>query len=315
MRRLVLFDLPWAPSVVEQRIGRLDRIGRRIPVEVVYFHPPGGIGADVARLFEALGLFREPLAGVEPHLAPIEHALEEIAVDPDAALLPEHVDALVADTRAARSRIREAAYRQLHRDPYRPEMAADILGRIPPDLDTLIERAVVSACERFGFTIEHPRGRNVFAIEVGHESLVESLPGVPAGAAFVGTFSREHAVEDETLDFFASGHALVEGVLAHFEDSAIGRVADLEIAVGEDRGEGIVIIYRDGSSFDIVALDSAGRSRPEWAAAFCEQPLLARRMDSAVTASPEWRAMIRRIGTRLDPSRRPYALAAIKVAG
>ena len=75
-RRLVLFDLPWKPSVVEQRIGRLDRIGRRIPVEVVYFRPPGGIGRDVVRLFEALGLFREPLAGLEPQLAPVEGALE-----------------------------------------------------------------------------------------------------------------------------------------------------------------------------------------------------------------------------------------------
>ena len=46
-RRLILFDLPWKPSVVEQRIGRLDRIGRQIPVDVVYFRPPGGIGADV----------------------------------------------------------------------------------------------------------------------------------------------------------------------------------------------------------------------------------------------------------------------------
>ena len=26
--RLVLFDLPWNPMLVEQRIGRLDRIGR-----------------------------------------------------------------------------------------------------------------------------------------------------------------------------------------------------------------------------------------------------------------------------------------------
>src|SRR5256885_13226222 len=33
-RRLVLYDLPWKPSLVEQRIGRLDRIGRRIPVEI-----------------------------------------------------------------------------------------------------------------------------------------------------------------------------------------------------------------------------------------------------------------------------------------
>jgi ATP-dependent helicase HepA len=34
-RRLVLFDLPWTPALVEQRIGRLDRIGRRIPVDIV----------------------------------------------------------------------------------------------------------------------------------------------------------------------------------------------------------------------------------------------------------------------------------------
>ena len=39
-RRLVLFDLPWNPAVVEQRIGRLDRIGRRIPVEIVYSGRP-----------------------------------------------------------------------------------------------------------------------------------------------------------------------------------------------------------------------------------------------------------------------------------
>ena len=75
--RLVLYDLPWKPSTVEQRIGRLDRIGRRIPVEIVYFRPASGIGADVVRLFERLGLFREPMAGVEPQLAHVESALED----------------------------------------------------------------------------------------------------------------------------------------------------------------------------------------------------------------------------------------------
>ena len=44
-------------------------------MEVVYFRPSGGIGLDVVRLFEALGLFHEPLAGIEPQLAPIEAAL------------------------------------------------------------------------------------------------------------------------------------------------------------------------------------------------------------------------------------------------
>ena len=91
-RRIILFDLPWKPSVVEQRIGRLDRIGRKIPVEVVYFRPAAGIGRDVVRLFEALGLFREPLAGLEPQLAPVEGALGAIALDPTASLSDERFD-------------------------------------------------------------------------------------------------------------------------------------------------------------------------------------------------------------------------------
>ena len=218
-RRLVLFDLPWKPTVVEQRIGRLDRIGRRIPVEVVYFRPPGGIGADVVRLFEALGVFREPLAGLEPQLAHVEGALEEIALVPQASLTDERLDGLIADARAARTRIREAAYQQLHRDPYRPDMAEGILARVPADLDALTERVITDTCSRLGFRVEHLRGRRIFAIEFGSEALVDSLPGVAGGSTYVGTFDREEAVEDESIDFFASGHLLVEGILAYLEDT------------------------------------------------------------------------------------------------
>ena len=220
-RRLVLFDLPWKPTVVEQRIGRLDRIGRRIPVEIVYFRPTGGIGADVVRLFEALGVFREPLAGLEPQLAHVEGALEEIALDPHASLTDARLDGLIADAGAARTRIREAAYQQLHRDPYRPDMAERILARVPADLDALTERVVTDTCSRLGFRVEHLRGRRIFAIEFGSEAVVDSLPGVPGGSTYVGTFDREEAVEDESIDFFASGHPLVEGILAYLEDTGV----------------------------------------------------------------------------------------------
>jgi ATP-dependent helicase HepA len=217
-RRLILFDLPWKPTVVEQRIGRLDRIGRNMPVEIVYFRPATGIGADAVRVFETLGVFREPLAGLEPQLAHVESALEEIALDGRVSLTDERLDQLVADARAARTRIREAAYQQLHRDPYRPDMGAGILARVPSDLDALIERLVTTTCARLGFRVEHLRGRRIFAIEFGNDAIVDSLPGVPGGTAYVGTFDREEAVEDESIDFFASGHPLVEAVLAYFED-------------------------------------------------------------------------------------------------
>ena len=312
-RRLVLFDLPWNPMVVEQRIGRLDRIGRRVPVEIVYFRPPGGIGADVVRLFETLDLFREPLAGLEPQLASIESAVEEIALDPVASLPDEQVERLISDARAARSRVREAAYQQLHRDPYRPEMAASLLARVPAELDGLIERVVASASDRLGFSVERLRGRRKFAIEFGSGALVDSLPGVAGGSTFVGSFDREEAVEDETIDFFASGHVLVEGILAHVEDSSEGRVAFLEVKIGSERGEGVVVVYKDGPAVETVALDTAGRLRPQWATAFERRPLLARRMPEALIESTDWAGIVRRAERLLDPSRRPHAVAAVAV--
>ncbi len=312
-RRLVLFDLPWNPSVVEQRIGRLDRIGRRMPVEVVYFRPPVGIGRDVVRLFEALGLFREPLAGLDTQLAHVEGALEEIALDPDASLSPERVDALIAEAHAARTRIREAAYQQLHRDPYRADMGAAILGRLPRELDELNQEVVVTASIGLGFTIAQPRGHGVFSIEIGNGALVDGLPGVPAGAGYVGTFDREAAVENEAIDFFASGHPLVEGIFAHYEESAIGRVVRFEMNVGRGAGEGLVAIYKDGAAFEVVALDATGQSRVDWAEAVCQRPIQARPVVATSAAHDNWRGMVRRLGAQLDPTRRLHAVAAVVV--
>ena len=312
-RRLVLFDLPWKPTVVEQRIGRLDRIGRRVPVEIVYFRPPAGIGADVVRLFETLGLFREPLAGLEPQLAHIEDALNEIALDPQAALSDDHLELLIIDARAARTRIQEAAYQQLHRDPYRAEMAPRILSRIPAELDGLIEAVVVSAAERVGFHTQRLGGRRKFAIEFGAEALVDSLPGVPGGSSWIGSFDREEAVDDEAIDFFSSGHALVEGVLAHLDDSVQGRAAHVHVVAGGDRGEGLVAIYKDGPRFEVIAFDAEGRARAEWAAAFQQRPIPIRPMSQTSIDRTDWADLVSRLRDRFDATRRPHAVAAIVV--
>jgi ATP-dependent helicase HepA len=311
--RLVLYDLPWNPSTVEQRIGRLDRIGRRIPVEIVYFRPPAGLGADVARLFERLGLFREPIAGLEPQLAHVEDALEETALDSQAMLSDERIERVVADAQEARTRIRAAAYQELHRHPYRPEMAEPILARVPADLDALMEDVVTRAATRLGFRVEQVRGSRAYAIEFGNEALVDSLPGVSGGASFVGSFDREYAVENETIDFFASGHPLVEGLLAHYDDDRRGRAAFLEVTLPGRSGIGLVAIYKEGRDVEIVALDAEGRVRADWAEAFDGAGLRARRMNESTLAAHDWPAIVRDLGARLDASRRPYAVAAIAV--
>ncbi len=316
--RLVLYDLPWRPSTVEQRIGRLDRIGRRIPVEIVYFRPASGIGADVVRLFERLGLFREPLAGLEPQLTHVEPALDELALTPGASLTEAQIDDLIAEAQAARQRIHEAAYQQLHRDSYRPELAASILARVPPTLDALTERVVLNAASRLGFHVEQVRGRDAYAIEFGGEALVDGLPGVAAGSSFVGSFDREYAVENETIDFFSSGHPLVEGLLAHFDDDDRGRVARIEIQVSGAPGVGLVVLYKDGGRFDFVAIDAAGRVRVEWAEVFQQGSAMSAaslaRMRPEDAEAHDWRAIALRLAPQFG-SRPPYAVAAVVARG
>ncbi len=309
-KRIVLFDLPWSPLVVEQRIGRLDRIGRSGPVEIVYFVPPSGIGLDVARLHEAIGVFREPVAGLEPELARVQAAIEAAAVGPRGSLAPERIDTIVKSARAAQTRIRQDAYRELHREPYRPEMAASILGRIPGELDALNEEVVTTACERLGLQVErHARG--TCSIELGNTALVDSLPGVPGGSSFLGTFAREQAVADERLDYFAAGHPLVEGVLAQLEESATGRVTVLRVVIGPERGIGLLAFYKEGPSFEVVAVDGEGRRRGDWAVALRRRPLRSRRVAPGTALPLGWEPTIRRLAAALDPRARPVALAAL----
>jgi ATP-dependent helicase HepA len=312
--RLVLFDLPWSPMLVEQRIGRLDRIGRRLPVEIVYFRPPSGIGAAVVELYESLGLFSRPLGGLERELAGVEAAIEELALSATPFDGPAHFRAIVSETRAGWARIERAAYHELHREPYREALAEAILARIPAALEEQTRDVVLAACERLNLHVEAHRGGTRHSIEFQSGARVESLPGVPAGARYLGTFDREQAVQDESIDFFATGHPLVEGVLAHLEESPRGRVALLHASGGGQEGLGLLALFRSGAGYDAVAVDAAGRERPEWAERLTRRPLRSRRVvPSSWTERPEWPRLIRGLARHLEGRGAPVALAAFRI--
>jgi ATP-dependent helicase HepA len=185
---------------------------------------------------------------------------------------------------------------------------------VPAGLDALNEHVVSAACERLGLGAERRRGPRTWSIEFGNEALVDHLPGVAGGASFLGTFDRETAVADESLDFFAAGHPLVEGILAHLDESALGRVCALHVSLGGARGLGLLALYRDAAGFSAVAVDEGGQARPEWARALLEPPLRARPAPAALS-DPRWTARVRRLAAALDPSRQPVALAALVIDG
>ena len=315
-KRLVLFDLPWDPSTVEQRIGRLDRIDRRIPVEVVYFRAPRGLAASIGRFYEDLGALREPLAGLETALEGFEDAVETAALDEQADdSLPAAFREFLGRAREDRSRIQQAAYHELHRDPFRAELAAGILARIPTDLEETTAEVVLGACERYGFDVVPQRGEQVHAIEFGNAATIEHLPGVPPGSRFLGTFDRDEAVENETIDFFASGHPLVEGILQEIEEGSRGRAAFLEVRSAVDApGFGLFALYEEGSRREAVVVDEDGNPRPEWTRLLMARPLRARPVEAEEwTGDPAWPDRIRLLASRLGEGRTPAVVAAFRV--
>ena len=82
-RHLVLFDLPEDSSLLEQRIGRLDRIGQG---EEIYIHVPYAKKSKTEMLFlwyhEALGIFEHSLMGGGEMYAKFENELKSYLENP-----------------------------------------------------------------------------------------------------------------------------------------------------------------------------------------------------------------------------------------
>jgi SNF2 family DNA or RNA helicase len=78
------FDLPWNPMRIEQRIGRLSRIGQTRDVRVFNLLAAGTIEADILRVLEAkINLFELVVGEVEMILGNLdeEREFEDIVVD------------------------------------------------------------------------------------------------------------------------------------------------------------------------------------------------------------------------------------------
>jgi ATP-dependent helicase HepA len=265
-RRLVMFDMPRDPAAVEQRIGRLDRINRTRPVEIVYFRFPTGFEAELVRLYEKLGLFREPLGGLERSLSHVEKAIQKAErtskVKGETAL---PVESLVEEVRTGVALRQRAAYHHLLTGGYSKDEGDSIRARIPEDLEPRMKKVVLGASQLLGFdTTERPgASASGWYIEFGAEAIVDRLPGVPGGTRWLGTFNREEAVEKEELEFFSSGHPLVEGIFLEMEDSLRGRAAILRLQDASIESAGLLFVHRSHGRISLSLHDLTGRLRPD----------------------------------------------------
>ena len=78
---IVNYDLPWNPMRIEQRIGRIDRMGQKSEyVTIINLITPGTVDADIyERCLLRIGVFESALGGSEEILGDITTELQDIA--------------------------------------------------------------------------------------------------------------------------------------------------------------------------------------------------------------------------------------------
>ncbi len=229
--RLVLWDLPLDPDLVEQRIGRLDRIGQKHPVTLHVAGLPGSAQQAISRWHaEGTRVLREcPADGREllrrhgAELVRIARAHAEAGESED----PE-LDGLVSATALAHTELSEAI--RSGRDRLL-ELAARnaggkaLLDAIRASDGDVPSHALMQACfEPFGVHTEDLGGGTIL---LDPEFLsTDALPGFTNGPRRA-TFDRTLALAREELDLLRMDHPLVLGAVDLLLTSEFGNASFL----------------------------------------------------------------------------------------
>ncbi len=259
-RNLINYDLPWNPMNIEQRIGRVDRIGQQRGVRVFNFALEGTLDGRILHVLqERIRIFEETIGTLDPIIGEqIEQAIKAIAFQSDTAAaerrLRELEERLPQRIREAHEATEKLADFVMDAQSFRIETVERILGQEPLVRPTDIEALVRALLERFRMAGKPPlimaarQGVSKVTVPGKLRELAAQHYDLNLQTEYVGTFDIATGLTDESVDFFAIGHPLVDAVLRFGTDrKRSGLSYDCAIRVLDDPGlagfEGVQFNY------------------------------------------------------------------------
>ena len=230
-RHLVLFGLPRDPELLEQRIGRLDRIGQTGTINI---HVPYGVGSrselQARWLHEGLDAFSKPLKGATALATTLLPEMDEVDESDDAAI----TKFLERSRKLADEIADELAHGHDHLlelGSPKPELSLDLVDEIcERDVDDRFERFVVRLMDHLGLDVSDLSTRSYHLGRGQRQS--EAFADLPEDGLAV-TFDREEALVREDLNFLTPDHPLLLGAIEQFVTSERGNAS---FAVWKRRG-------------------------------------------------------------------------------
>lgn len=227
---LVLFDLPLNPELLEQRIGRLDRIGQTSTIKV---HVPFLEKTWTEFLFKwhqgALEGIENSLKGGHIYYEANKSALIELGqqLQNGNSLPGKALEAFMGKSRAHRmateKTLSEGQDCLIAINSNRPQKAALVVDAVKAlDKDKTLELLMNQLFDFFGVTVEK-LGEAQYKVKPDH-LYTESFPSLPEEGMTL-SFSRQEALSREDIGFLTWDHPMVRGAMDLMVGSTQGNCA------------------------------------------------------------------------------------------
>ncbi len=239
---LVLFDLPLNPSLVEQRIGRLDRIGQTDTIKIHVPYLADGADAAVAEWYHfGLNAFEAPLHGGNDYAGAFRARLLELIEKwhghpargvgkhgKDAhATARADLDAFIAETEKFRAelqlKMKQGRDRLLELNSFNRDVAKTVIDRVrAADADPFLRKILTDILDHFGVRVSEHEDGDV-NLDASH-AYVEGFPSIPRDG-MLATYDRKRAIAREDIRFLSADHPLVQDSIDLLVDSPAGTTA------------------------------------------------------------------------------------------
>ncbi|MGD8567784.1 MAG: RNA polymerase-associated protein RapA [Gammaproteobacteria bacterium] len=215
VRHLILFDLPYNPDLLEQRIGRLDRIGQKHTIQI---HVPYLDNSPQMVMFqwyhEGLAAFEHTCPAGQSVFTRLETELIETLHQFEESI--EDLPALIETTRRLNvelnTQLQQGRDRLLEYNSCRPAIAENLIDKIHhQDNDDTLPAYLDAIFDGFGIDTEiHSKAS--YVVHPGPHTDLASFPLLQEDGTTI-TFDRETALANENMQFITWEHPLVSGAI------------------------------------------------------------------------------------------------------
>ena len=213
VNKLILFDLPLNPALLEQRIGRLDRIGQSRDIEILVPIPKFSPVERVFRWYhEAFQAFDHPL--LEGDFL-FDNLKDDIPVLFHG--VPKAFDNFLKQSKTIAKRLKESLEqgrdKLLERHSYdevEGQATVEAIGEVDSRED--LKAFMDGAFDLFGVNVEDQEEPPTQILRPSSHMIVSKFPGLPAEGLEI-TYNRELAIEREELAFLTYDHPMTAGTI------------------------------------------------------------------------------------------------------